>query len=88
MAYFTNQNGGETISISPGKIASYTIINSLRYCFTCKGIHGLSNAKLNSPWRKLQYGKERFTDIITSPVTSKDELIEALFGLLSNKTWY
>lgn len=67
MVYFTNQNGGETVSVSPG-------------------IHGLSNAKLNFPWKKLVYGKERFTDIVTAPHVSKQQLTEQLFDLMSDKT--
>ena len=53
-----------------------------------KGIHGLCNAKLNTPWKKLLYGKEKFTDIVTRAqiCKSKEQLTEQLFDLLSDKT--
>ena len=34
------------------------------------------------------YGKERFTDIVTAPHVSKQQLTEQLFDLMSDKTWY
>lgn len=35
----------------------------------------------------MLYGKEKFTDIVTTPEISKNKLTEQLFDLLSDKTW-
>ena len=51
------------------------------------GIYGLSNARLDSPWRKLLYGKEKFTSIVKTPNISKNQLTESLLDLLGDKTW-
>lgn len=87
MAYFTNQNGGETLSISPGKVCPQSFHFASHFNTFGQGIHGLSNAKLDSPWEKLIYGKEKFTEIVTAKHTSKHQLTEKLFDLLSDKTW-
>ena len=55
-------------------------------CYYVEGVHGLCNAKLNTPWKKLLYGKEKFADIVNTTQTSKDQLAEQLFDLLSDKT--
>ena len=54
----------------------------------CVGIHGLGNAKLNTPWKKMLYGKQKFADIVAETQSSKDQLTDQLFDLLSDKTWY
>lgn len=47
------------------------------------GVHGLSNHQLNTPWPKVQRGKEAFTRI-TAQDGDPDQ--EALFSLLQNQT--
>lgn len=44
------------------------------------GIHGLSNAFLNSPWYKVVKAKERLSELIY-----KDFIIEELFSILDDK---
>ena len=58
------------------------------HCAVCiLGIYGLSNARLDSPWKKLLYGKEKFTNIVKTPNSSKSDLTKSLLDLLSDKTW-
>eukprot|EP00731_Ephydatia_muelleri_P022705 Em0015g288a len=52
------------------------------------GTYGLSNAQLDSPWRKVVYGQERFATIISkvTPSLPKEDLTEELLQLLSDTT--
>ncbi|XP_065197334.1 transport and Golgi organization 2 homolog [Sycon ciliatum] len=53
------------------------------------GIYGLSNAFLDTPWKKVVAGKECFSSLLqTARVDgmAEDELQQRLFGLLSDKT--
>jgi len=52
------------------------------------GIHGLGNESLNSPWKKLLHGKTVLSDIVSTPNLTKNQLIEQLMELLSDKTRY
>ncbi len=48
------------------------------------GIHGISNALLNTPWPKVESSKSRFRELV-----EEDELTtENLFGLLRNSDTY
>ncbi len=53
------------------------------------GTYGLSNQLLDSPWKKVVHGKERFSEIVEriSPTMSKGELSEQLIQLLCDDTW-
>lgn len=53
------------------------------------GVYGLSNQVLDSPWRKVEVGKERFSQILVGiqPSTSKKELADQLMELLCDTTW-
>lgn len=44
------------------------------------GIYGLSNAQLDSPWPKLEFGKKNLTQLV-----QQDFDIDAWFALLANK---
>lgn len=44
-----------------------------------KGVHGLSNHLLNTPWPKVEKGKKAFEQIIRSPFTEND-LLEFLYN--------
>jgi len=46
------------------------------------GFHGLSNDSLNSPWPKVNKGKQRLKDFITS----KDLNVEEAFKILSDRS--
>lgn len=52
------------------------------------GQYGLSNQLLDSPWKKVAYGRGRFAEIVASaqPSTTKRELTERLLELLSDRT--
>lgn len=52
------------------------------------GVYGLSNQVLDSPWRKVEVGKERFSQILVGiqPSTSKKELADQLMELLCDTT--
>ena len=54
------------------------------------GIYGLSNAELDCPWRKVVYGREHFTTIVSrvTPSLPKEDLTEELLQLLGDTTWY
>jgi len=45
------------------------------------GIYGLSNAQLNTPWPKVELGKARLTQLLTSGVPDHDSLA----GLINDK---
>ena len=53
------------------------------------GQYGLSNQLLDSPWKKVTYGRGKFAEIVASvqPLTTKRELTERLIELLSDSTW-
>ena len=46
-----------------------------------KGIYGISNAMLDTPWYKVKKSKKRFAEIIKE----EKSLIESLFGLMNDK---
>ncbi len=43
------------------------------------GVHGLSNNLLDTPWPKVQRGKEKFSDAISNSVIEPDALFELLY---------
>ncbi|MEB4593198.1 NRDE family protein [Candidatus Thiothrix sp. Deng01] len=47
------------------------------------GVHALSNAFLDTPWPKVQRGKQHFTRLVHDPA---ELLVEDLFALLADKT--
>ncbi|XP_023580818.1 transport and Golgi organization protein 2 homolog isoform X1 [Trichechus manatus latirostris] len=50
------------------------------------GIYGLSNALLDTPWRKLSFGKQLFQEVVEqSQALSKDALIAQLLDVLNNE---
>ncbi|XP_037536526.1 transport and Golgi organization protein 2 homolog [Nematolebias whitei] len=49
------------------------------------GIYGLSNSLLDTPWKKVVVGKERFTGIISKPSLSCDGLVQELLSFLNNE---
>ena len=51
------------------------------------GIYGLSNQQLDSPWKKVVHGKQRFSEIVGSS-QSKQQLVDQLMDLLCSSTWY
>ena len=54
------------------------------------GTHGLSNHLLDSPWRKVERGKHRLSEMVAglgqTPV-SRENLTDQLMELLSDDTW-
>lgn len=53
------------------------------------GVYGLTNGLLDSPWKKLLYGKGLFTDIVTPALStdsiSQEQLTDQLLQLLKNQ---
>ena len=45
-----------------------------------KGIHGLSNALLNTPWPKVEKGKAHFASLINKPEVDPDVLFAMLYN--------
>lgn len=43
------------------------------------GLHGLSNHLLDSPWPKVERGKQKLGPLLTRPLLKPDDLMEALF---------
>uniref|UniRef100_A0A2D4N8Q9 Transport and Golgi organization protein 2 homolog n=1 Tax=Micrurus spixii TaxID=129469 RepID=A0A2D4N8Q9_9SAUR len=54
--------------------------------FLNPGVYGLSNSLLDTPWKKLQYGKQLFSDVIKhSQNLKKEDLIQELIKLMNNQ---
>uniref|UniRef100_A0A8C6XTN0 Transport and golgi organization 2 homolog n=1 Tax=Naja naja TaxID=35670 RepID=A0A8C6XTN0_NAJNA len=54
--------------------------------FLNPGIYGLSNSLLDTPWKKLQYGKQLFSDVIKhSQNLQKEDLVQELIKLMNNE---
>ncbi|XP_027715185.1 transport and Golgi organization protein 2 homolog isoform X2 [Vombatus ursinus] len=50
------------------------------------GVYGLSNSLLETPWKKLQYGKQLFVDVIDqSQDLTKEDLITELLKVMNNQ---
>ncbi|XP_020852003.1 transport and Golgi organization protein 2 homolog isoform X2 [Phascolarctos cinereus] len=51
-----------------------------------RGVYGLSNSLLETPWKKLQYGKQLFVDVIDqSQGLSREDLISELLKIMNNQ---
>ncbi|XP_065502767.1 transport and Golgi organization protein 2 homolog isoform X1 [Caloenas nicobarica] len=54
--------------------------------FLNPGIYGLSNSLLDTPWKKLQYGKQLFTEVIRrSQDLTKEDLVQELLTVMNNQ---
>ncbi|XP_075754456.1 transport and Golgi organization protein 2 homolog isoform X3 [Pelodiscus sinensis] len=54
--------------------------------FLNAGIYGLSNCLLDTPWKKLQYGKQLFTEVIKqSQDLANEDLVQELIKVLNNQ---
>nr|XP_034953737.1 transport and Golgi organization protein 2 homolog isoform X2 [Zootoca vivipara] len=54
--------------------------------FLNPGVYGLSNSLLDTPWKKLQYGKQLFTDVIRhSQDLVKEDLVQELIKVMNNQ---
>ncbi|POI33538.1 hypothetical protein CIB84_002711, partial [Bambusicola thoracicus] len=54
--------------------------------FLNPGIYGLSNCLLDTPWKKLQYGKQLFTEVINrSRDLAKEDLVQELLTVMNNQ---
>ncbi|XP_010018030.1 PREDICTED: transport and Golgi organization protein 2 homolog [Nestor notabilis] len=54
--------------------------------FLNAGIYGLSNSLLDTPWKKLEYGKQLFTDVVKrSQDLTKEELVQELLTVMNNQ---
>ena len=54
------------------------------------GVYGLSNERLDSPWKKVTRGKSRFSECVShlqSGTVDEDECERQLFELLCDQTW-
>lgn len=50
------------------------------------GVYGLSCCILNTPWKKLEYGKQLFSEAIKeSQMLSKEELVQDLIKVMTNE---
>ncbi|XP_043835140.1 transport and Golgi organization protein 2 homolog isoform X2 [Dromiciops gliroides] len=51
-----------------------------------RGVYGLSNSLLETPWKKLQYGKQLFVDVIDqSQDLTREDLISELLKVMNNQ---
>lgn len=56
------------------------------FLFQYVGVYGLSNSLLDTPWKKLQYGKQLFTDVIKqSQDLTKEDLVKELIKVMNNQ---
>uniref|UniRef100_A0A8B9FDL8 Transport and Golgi organization protein 2 homolog n=1 Tax=Amazona collaria TaxID=241587 RepID=A0A8B9FDL8_9PSIT len=54
--------------------------------FLNAGIYGLSNSLLDTPWKKLEYGKQLFTEVVKrSQDLTKEELVQELLTVMNNQ---
>ncbi|KAM6193762.1 transport and Golgi organization protein 2 homolog isoform 2-T3 [Sarcoramphus papa] len=54
--------------------------------FLNPGIYGLSNSLLDTPWKKLQYGKQLFTEVVKrSQDLTKEDLVQELLTVMNNQ---
>lgn len=52
----------------------------------CVGIYGLSNSLLDTPWKKLQYGKQLFAEVVRrSEELTKEDLVKELLTVMNNQ---
>ncbi|XP_006875884.1 PREDICTED: transport and Golgi organization protein 2 homolog isoform X2 [Chrysochloris asiatica] len=83
------KEGGTWLGISTrGKLAALTNYLQPRLDKDARGrgIYGLSNSLLDTPWRKLSFGKQLFQEAVEqSQALSKDALVAQLLGVLNNE---
>ncbi|XP_032931349.1 transport and Golgi organization protein 2 homolog isoform X1 [Catharus ustulatus] len=54
--------------------------------FLNAGIYGLSNSLLDTPWKKLQYGKQLFAEVVKrSEELTKEDLVKELLTVMNNQ---
>nr|XP_056715481.1 transport and Golgi organization protein 2 homolog isoform X2 [Euleptes europaea] len=54
--------------------------------FLNPGVYGLSNSLLDTPWKKLQFGKQLFTDVVKhSQDLTKEDLVQELIKVMNNQ---
>ena len=51
-------------------------------------MHGISNSVYDKPWRKVEYGKEAFSRVLTqnTSLSQQDHLQEELMNMLNDTT--
>ncbi|KAI4873200.1 hypothetical protein NFI96_000618 [Prochilodus magdalenae] len=58
--------------------------DSLCVLITVSGIYGLSNSLLETPWRKLQHGRRRFTSVVDKTLPPEG-LVQELLNVLNDE---
>ena len=88
-----------TLSLSPPPLPTCSPTLEAAYCSNEEGsavrslqsgIYGLSNDQLDSPWRKVSQGKERFTALVSAlqdGSVERKESEQQLLDLLCDDTW-
>lgn len=61
----------------PGRLAYYSNATS-RFEFLSPGIYGLSNHYLDTPWPKVDKGKERFKQILSEEYVDREQILHLL----------
>uniref|UniRef100_A0A8C5UR13 Transport and golgi organization 2 homolog n=1 Tax=Microcebus murinus TaxID=30608 RepID=A0A8C5UR13_MICMU len=83
------KEGGTWLGITMhGKLAALTNYLQPRLDLEARGrgVYGLSNALLDTPWRKLCFGKKLFQEAVArSQALPKDVLVAQLLDVLSNE---
>ncbi|XP_054248630.1 transport and Golgi organization protein 2 homolog isoform X3 [Indicator indicator] len=83
------KEGGTWLGISKkGKMAALTNYMQPKTDKNAKGrgIYGLSNSLLDTPWKKLQYGKQLFTEVVErSQDLTKEDLVQELLTVMNNQ---
>ncbi|XP_032864188.1 transport and Golgi organization protein 2 homolog isoform X3 [Tyto alba] len=74
VCYYGNKGEPEPVFLNPGRFSSE------------KRIYGLSNSLLDTPWKKLQYGKQLFTEVVKrSQDLTKEDLVQELLTVMNNQ---
>ncbi|KAJ7417560.1 Transport and Golgi organization protein 2 like protein [Pitangus sulphuratus] len=59
---------------------------AVQYRVSVNRIYGLSNSLLDTPWKKLQYGKQLFTEVVKrSQDLTKEDLVKELLTVMNNQ---
>lgn len=69
-------------------IGYYSNCDGSTPCQMEPGVHSFSNSVYDKPWRKAEYGKEKFSHILTQfpSVSQQDQLQDGLIKLLNDAT--
>ncbi|XP_043924641.1 transport and Golgi organization protein 2 homolog isoform X2 [Protopterus annectens] len=80
VCYYGNKGDPEPAILNPGSSGIRLVTGNV------PGIYGLGNCLLDTPWKKLLFGKQLFTDVVKqSHNLSKEQLTKELLKVLNNE---